>query len=84
MLLKSHVDINSHQTPLSLTQHPEPILASNEVLIRVTACGVCHTELDEIEGRIKPRLPIILGHQVVGIIEECSNDFSPMSLRFEA
>jgi propanol-preferring alcohol dehydrogenase len=39
------------------------------VLIRVSACGVCHTELDEIEGRIRPQLPIILGHQVVGIIE---------------
>lgn len=76
MLLKSHVDINTHQAPLSLVQHPEPILASGEVLLRITRCGICHTELDEIEGRIKPRLPIILGHQVVGVIEERSNDFS--------
>jgi alcohol dehydrogenase, propanol-preferring len=79
MLLKSHADINSHQAPLSLVQYPEPILAPGEVLIRVTACGVCHTEIDEIEGRIKPRLPIILGHQAVGIIEERSNDFSRYS-----
>jgi propanol-preferring alcohol dehydrogenase len=42
-------------------------------LIRITACGVCHTELDEIEGRIKPRLPIVMGHQVVGLIEEGEN-----------
>jgi propanol-preferring alcohol dehydrogenase len=42
----------------------------DEVLIRVYACGVCHTELDEIEGRAPPpRLPVILGHQVVGCIE---------------
>lgn len=75
MLLKSHVDINPHETPLDLIQHPEPILAPGEVLLRVTRCGICHTELDEIEGRIKPRLPIILGHQVVGIVES-SNDFS--------
>jgi propanol-preferring alcohol dehydrogenase len=37
--------------------------------VRVSACGVCHTELDEIEGRTPPpRLPIILGHQVVGTV----------------
>ena len=76
MLLKSHADMNTHQTPLNLVQHPKPILASGEVLLRVTRCGICHTELDEIEGRIKPRLPIFLGHQVVGVVEECSNDFS--------
>ena len=76
MLLKSHADMNTHQTPLNLVQHPKPILASGEVLLRVTRCGICHTELDEIQGRIKPRLPIILGHQVVGVVEECSNDFS--------
>ncbi len=69
MLLKSHVDINPQATPLDLIQHPEPIPAPGEVLLRVTRCGICHTELDEIEGRIKPHLPIILGHQVVGVVE---------------
>jgi propanol-preferring alcohol dehydrogenase len=69
MLLKSHVDLSADQSPLRLVQHPEPTLTPGEVLIRVSACGVCHTELDEIEGRIRPPLPIILGHQVVGIIE---------------
>jgi len=72
MLLKSHVDINPQATPLDLIQRPEPILAPGEVLLRVTRCGICHTEIDEIEGRIKPRLPIILGHQVVGNIMELS------------
>ena len=41
-------------TPLRLVQHPEPALAPGEVLLRVTRCGVCHTELDEIEGRTPP------------------------------
>jgi alcohol dehydrogenase, propanol-preferring len=46
-------------------QEPEP--GQGEVLLRVAACGVCHTELDEIEGRAAPpRLPVIPGHQVVG------------------
>jgi alcohol dehydrogenase, propanol-preferring len=70
MILKSHADINTHRTPLSLLSLPEPTLASGEILLRVSRCGVCHTELDEIEGRIRPRLPIILGHQVVGVIED--------------
>ena len=38
-----------------------------EILIAVSACGVCHTELDEIEGRTPPpAFPVVLGHQVVG------------------
>jgi alcohol dehydrogenase, propanol-preferring len=46
---------------------PEP--GEHEIVIRVSACGVCHTELDEIEGRMMPpRLPVILGHQVVGTV----------------
>ena len=48
---------------------PEPKSDAGEVLLRVTACGVCHTELDEIEGRITASPAVILGHQVVGIVE---------------
>lgn len=57
--------------PIRLAELPVPQPAAGEVLIRVHACGVCHTELDEIEGRTPPaQLPIIPGHQVVGTIEE--------------
>ena len=67
MLLESLGEVVPHQTPLKLVQHPEPTLAPGEVLIKISRCGVCHTELDEIEGRTPPaRLPVILGHQVVG------------------
>jgi propanol-preferring alcohol dehydrogenase len=46
---------------------PEP--GEGEILIRVRACGVCHTELDEIEGRTPPsRFPVVPGHQVVGTV----------------
>jgi len=38
--------------------------------VKVLACGVCHTELDEIEGRLHPKLPIILGHEIVGRVEK--------------
>lgn len=70
MLLESLGEIRALHPPLRLAQRPEPTLAAGEVLIKVSRCGVCHTELDEIEGRTPPPLlPVILGHQVVGIVE---------------
>jgi alcohol dehydrogenase, propanol-preferring len=55
--------------------------AEHEVLIRVRACGVCHTELDEIEGRTPPPvLPMILGHQVVGTIASKGTGVSSLAV----
>ncbi len=52
---------------LTLVEWPEPEISEEEILLKVQACGVCHTELDELEGRARPSfLPIIPGHQVVG------------------
>jgi propanol-preferring alcohol dehydrogenase len=65
----SNISLNS--TPLSLVDLPIPQPGEGEVLVKVSACGVCHTELDEIEGRTPPPwLPVILGHQVVGRVVE--------------
>ena len=56
-------------TPLELRDLPQPVPAQGEILIKVTACGVCHTELDEVEDRTPPtKLPMIPGHQVVGTV----------------
>ena len=55
--------------PLRMIDLPDPIPGSKEILIKISTCGVCHTELDEIEGRLPPKLPIVLGHQIVGRIE---------------
>ena len=69
--MKSHPISSPQGTPLSLRDVPEPIPGEGEILIHVSACGVCHTELDEIEGRTPPpKLPVILGHQVVGVVEQ--------------
>jgi propanol-preferring alcohol dehydrogenase len=57
------------QTPLALEARPVPVPRAGELLVRVAACGVCHTDLDEIEGRLPPRLPIVPGHQIVGRVE---------------
>ena len=52
--------------PLKMVDLPDPAPGPKEMLVKISACGVCHTELDEIEGRLPPRLPIVPGHQVVG------------------
>lgn len=54
------------ERPLVLRDVPAPQPGAGEVLVRVTACGVCHTELDEVEGRLTPRLPVIPGHEIIG------------------
>lgn len=67
MVLKQLCNLDDTESPLELEQLPDPEPGAGEVLIEVSACGVCHTELDEIEGRTPPpRLPVVLGHQVVG------------------
>ena len=69
MLLREVTQLPQNPTPLTFSEIPKPTPEAGEVLLRVTACGVCHTELDEIEGRTPPpRLPVVLGHQVVGVI----------------
>ena len=56
--------------PLEMVEFPKPVPESGQLLVRISACGVCHTELDEIEGRLSPPdLPLILGHEIVGRIE---------------
>ena len=80
MVLESLADVKTHAIPLQLRLPEKPELSPGEVLLHVTRCGVCHTELDEIEGRTPPpRLPVIPGHQVVGIIEDRSGDLSRLA-----
>ena len=55
--------------PLEMIDLPKPVPGPQEILVKVSACGVCHTELDEIEGRIQPKLPIVLGHEIVGTVK---------------
>ena len=55
--------------PLVLKDLPIPQPGKKQIRVKVTTCGLCHTELDEIEGRLQSKLPIILGHEVVGRVE---------------
>lgn len=62
-------------TPLVLRDVPTPVLGPREVLIKVEACGVCHTDLHLVDGEWPmPKLPLILGHEVVGTVVETPHD----------
>jgi propanol-preferring alcohol dehydrogenase len=67
-VLQEIAPVENH--PLKLSDVPVPEPGPGEVLLKVSACGVCHTELDEIEGRLTPRLPVIPGHEIIGIVAE--------------
>ncbi|MDH3717387.1 MAG: alcohol dehydrogenase catalytic domain-containing protein, partial [Planctomycetota bacterium] len=70
MILPAIVSLDEVDRPLQLAELPVPRPESHELLVRVKACGVCHTELDEIEGRTPPpQLPVVPGHEVVGVVE---------------
>ena len=70
MVLNEITNLAENKKPLQLVELPQPVPGENEVLVKVSACGVCHTELDEIEGRTPPpRFPVVLGHEVVGRVE---------------
>src|SRR5688500_18302456 len=71
-LLNAISDLMVADNPLERAEVATPIPGNHEILLRVLCCGVCHTELDEIEGRTSPpSFPVIPGHQVVGIVQEC-------------
>jgi propanol-preferring alcohol dehydrogenase len=56
--------------PLEYADAPDPKPARGEVLVRVSCCGVCRTDLHVVEGELAPRKsPVIPGHQVVGVVE---------------
>jgi len=71
MVLDKIDRLDKNKIPLVMKNIPDPIPGEKDILVRVTACGVCHTELDEVEGRTPPHnLPVVLGHQVVGMVED--------------
>lgn len=77
MILTRTAPLNVQPDPLTLVDVDTPKPTDHELLIRVSACGVCHTELDEIEGRLTPpRLPIIPGHEVIGRVADRGRNVS--------
>ena len=67
MILKKKYNLKKNKEPLEYVEKEIRNIKQDEILLKVKTCGVCHTELDEIEGRtLPPNFPIIPGHEVVG------------------
>jgi propanol-preferring alcohol dehydrogenase len=64
--------LDAARTPLRPADIPEPKPGSGELLVRVSACGVCRTDLHIVDGELpRPKLPLVIGHQIVGeVVEE--------------
>jgi len=61
--------------PLELVDLPVPVITPDQILIKVSACGICHTEIDEIEGRlVPPQFPIVPGHEIVGNVHAVGSE----------
>lgn len=70
MVLPAVVSLTEVAEPLEMVHLPVPQPVAGELLVKVSVCGICHTELDEIEGRTAPpTLPVVPGHEVVGRVE---------------
>lgn len=81
MVLRSVASFDQNPSPLTLVDIPQPSAADHEILVRVSVCGVCHTELDEIEGRTPPpRLPVVPGHEIIGRVAALGGDSSRFSI----
>ena len=74
--------VNAEGRPaLRLADVPAPHPADDELLVRVSVCGVCRTDLDLVEGRLTaPSYPLIPGHQIVGHVAEAGNDAGAFSV----
>ncbi len=79
MILRQIAQIEQKPLQMAELDMPEPSL--NELLVQVKACGICHTDIDEIEGRLPiPKLPIVLGHQVVACVVEKGSDVTNFNI----
>ena len=69
--------LTAPRRPLEMRELPDPRPANGEVLLRVRACGVCRTDLHVADGELSdPKLPLVLGHEIVGIVEESGGRFA--------
>jgi propanol-preferring alcohol dehydrogenase len=63
-------DLPLKREPLEMVEMSVPVPGPGQIRVKISACGICHTELDEIEARlVPPQLPLVLGHQIVGKVE---------------
>src|SRR6266542_4965647 len=67
--------LDKPKQPLQLRDVPKPKPGRGQLLVRVSACAVCRTDLHVVDGELpNPKLPLILGHQIVGRVEEIGEE----------
>src|SRR6516165_1139105 len=67
--------------PLELRDVPKPKPGRGQLLVRVSTCAVCRTDLHVVDGELpEPKLPLILGHQIVGQVEEIGRENSNFAI----
>ncbi len=67
--------------PLELRDVPKPKPGRGQLLVRISTCAVCRTDLHVVDGELpNPKLPLILGHQIVGRIEEIGGELSNFAI----
>jgi len=75
MVLRKPVAEIRGESPLEAADVSTPAVGRGDLLVRVSVCGVCRTDLDLVEGRlVAPRYPVIPGHQVIGHVAEVGAD----------
>ena len=64
--------MHAPRQPLRLEERPDPVAGPGEIVVRVEACAVCRTDLHVVDGDLtEPKLPLVPGHEIVGIVESC-------------
>lgn len=64
--------LHAPRQPLRLEERPDPVAGPGEIVVRVEACAVCRTDLHVVDGDLtEPKLPLIPGHEIVGIVDSC-------------
>ena len=67
--------LDTSKQPLQLRDVPKPRPGRGQLLVRVSTCAVCRTDLHVVDGELpNPKLPLILGHQIVGQVEEIGEE----------
>jgi alcohol dehydrogenase, propanol-preferring len=73
--------LNEPKLPLELRDVPKPKPGRGQLLVRVSTCAVCRTDLHVVDGELpNPKLPLILGHQIVGRVEEIGEENSNFAI----
>ena len=74
--------LDNPRQPLQLRDVPRPTLGAGQLLVRVSSCAVCRTDLHVVDGELPdPKLPLIPGHQIVGRVEEIGKGVEEFCVR---